>query len=219
MELLNIVDNSEGNTTNYVDNVDDDSSNQICSLRTTTPISAFNQDIGYGKRVDGDKLDDFKVLNDLFGSPMLPYLESTHDQDMINSKKDSINNPAFFDSDQNQPNDEDIFSSCDTQKMSNFSERGCDVMMKSKPTLSRRKSNPFYCPSKQIVDLVNKRKRTKTATVMRSQSAATILTLQQLQSERQKTVKRENNNEYSDNCFINMDAGSSEESISTRLAA
>lgn len=216
MELLG---NSDGSTTNYVSNADDDDSNQICSLRTTTPISAYNQDIRYGKRVDGDKIDDFRVLNDLFGSPMLPYLESTQDQDLIHSKKDSFNDPAFFDSDQNQPNDEDIFSTCDTQNVSSFPERGGDVMTKSRPTLNRRKSNPFYCPSKQIVDLVNKRKRTKTATVMRSQSTATILTLQQIQGDRQKTVRRENNIKYSDNCFINMDAGSSEESISTRLAA
>lgn len=216
MELLG---NSDGNTTNYVSNAEDDDSNQICSLRTTTPISAYNQDFRYGKRIDGDKIDDFRVLNDLFGSPMLPYLESTQDQDLINNKKDPFSDPAFFDSDQNQPNDEDIFSTCDTQNVSSFSERAGDVNTKSRPTLNRRKSNPFYCPSKQIVDLVNKRKRTKTATVMRSQSTATILTLQQIQGDRQKTVRWENSNRYSDNCFSNMDAGSSEESISTRLAA
>lgn len=110
----------------------------------------------------------------------------------------------------------DLLSRAQNESQHDFdTKNGNENSFKIKPPLSRRKSNPFYSPSQQILEMVKKRKRSKTARVSRSQSSSTVPTLRQIEKVRGgRTVCRKSGNSdfrHHDKWGqISPDAGSSE---------
>lgn len=123
-----------------------------------------------------------RIINEIFGSPGLAAFGNVD----LNPAK------ADCDCDVNQ---------CQENKPQKGHEGSCEKAQCSTgdgkvtrtgsgmPVLSRRKSNPFYCPSRQITELVSKRRKAKGPNLLKSQSSVAILTLNQIQGER-KANKR-----------------------------
>lgn len=134
--------------------------------------------------IDEKPDDEFSLLDGLFESPSA----SLADPFQLRNDNETAGRVPPWTTMRNNRSETNFFSDLnDHQNTDEYSSGSggfrsvSDQIAKSKPTLSRRKSNPFYCPSQQIVDMVKKRKKSKTAGVMRSQSSSTIMTLRQTQ--------------------------------------
>ncbi|QLQ79296.1 hypothetical protein HG537_0B06440 [Torulaspora globosa] len=152
----------------FIDSIDDpvvfftdDRDSEIFSRSLTTPI-AQSEVLEEDERL--------RIINEIFGSPAIAAFSNVDlhpgeancscDQE---SKPQKVNGGSF----------ERIQSSMDDGKVI-----GSDMSV-----LSRRKSNPFYCPSRQIMDLVSKRRKVKRTNLLKSQSSGAIVTLNLIHGE------------------------------------
>lgn len=120
-----------------------------------------------------DEKEQLSILNDLFGTTAIPGADSGEYEDF---KRDQLLNEEFCVGEAHGQGTQH------GQKPSEGSGSGDSTPERGsgKPVLSRRRSNPFYCPSRQIVDLVKKKRISRAPSLVKSQSSATVVTLNQL---------------------------------------
>lgn len=117
-----------------------------------------------------DEKEQMRILNDLFGTPGIPSAEG-HEYDAF--RRDQVSFGIQGD-DCNQ--DTHLRSSIEGTAHCENTQECTD----GKPVLSRRRSNPFYSPSRQIMDLVKKKRKPRPSNLKKSQTSATVMTLNQL---------------------------------------
>ncbi|QLL31782.1 hypothetical protein HG536_0B06500 [Torulaspora globosa] len=163
----------------FVDSVDDpvvfftdDRDSEIFSRSLATPIAE-------GEVLEEDER--VRIINEIFGAGLAAFGNVG-----LNPGKPSCD-CELNQYQQNKPQDGNR-DSCE-KSQSSVPDGKATRTVSGMPVLSRRKSNPFYCPSRQIMDLVSKRRKAKGPNLLKSQSSGPILTLNQMHGER-KANKR-----------------------------
>lgn len=152
----------------------EDGSTDMFSRSMTTPVTEI-------KSIE--EKDQLKILNELFGSPGLAAF-GDFDFNEANVDKSKCDSGRY----QSKPSKLGDQSWHDKGK--SVESSGELVRQQARmPTFARRKSNPFYSPSRQIVELVSKRRKSKTPTLVKSHSSAAVLTMSQIDDKR-KSNKR-----------------------------
>lgn len=166
MDFIDTTDDSVGYFT-------DDRDHEIFSRSMTTPIAEVES------LEENERL---RIINEIFGSPGLAAFGGGD----LNPTESNCD--CDVDQCQQKNGNHDDVSSCEKENTAGTIGQVTGPLS-GKPPLSRRKSNPFYSPSRQIVDLVSKKRRSKAPNLLKSQSSAGILTMSQIE-DKQRTSKR-----------------------------
>lgn len=114
-----------------------------------------------------DEKEQLRILNHLFGTPGIPDVENRECEDAGKGHVSKVDQGEHF---SQIPHSRGTLDS----SVSSDNKAECN---NRKPMLTRRRSNPFYSPSRQIMDLVKKKRNPRAPSLNKSQTSATVLTL------------------------------------------